>query len=203
MSSDQLPESSTIVETLSPWFESHGISDLKPFHAWLSTMRPRSVRSGEHLVSQGESDNHLFYVDRGLLRLYYNTPDGKERNKAFYAEGSMLGAVSAAIRQRPATFAIQALEDCQLVEAGFSELFTTAHQNAVTARALIDLLAEAGIRNESREAMLLTLNAEDRYRWLLEHEPQIVTRVPQFHLATYIGIDAVSLSRLKRRLSQE
>ena len=195
-----MPESSTIVETLSPWFESHGISDLKPFDAWLNTMRPRTVRSGEQLVLQGQSDNHLFFVDRGLLRLYYNTPDGKERNKAFYAEGSMLGAVSAAIRQRPASFAIQALEQCQLVEAEFPVLFATAHQNPATARILIDLLAEAFIRNESREAMLLTLSAEDRYRWLLEHEPMLVNRVPQFHLASYIGIDAVSLSRLKRRL---
>ena len=188
---------------LTPWFESRGISDLEPFEAWLGTMRPRSIGPGEHLVQQGDSADQLYFVDRGLLRLYYVTPDGKERNKAFYAEGAMLGAVSAAIRQRPASFAIQALEDCRLVEAGLSGLFSTAHLHPATARALIDLLAEAFIRNESREAMLLTLSAEDRYRWLLQHESQLLDRVPQFHLASYIGIDAVSLSRLKRRLNRE
>jgi CRP-like cAMP-binding protein len=188
---------------LMPWFQSHGISDLKPFEPWLNTMRLRTVGTGEHLVQQGDSDNHLYFVSEGLLRLYYTTPDGKERNKAFYAEGAMLGAVSAAIKQRPASFAIQALEDCRLVEAGFSSLFASAHQHPVTARALIDLLAGAFIRNESREAMLLTLSAEDRYQWLVEHESQLLGRVPQFHLASYIGIDAVSLSRLKRRLKQE
>ncbi len=186
-----------------PWFESHGISDVQPFDAWLDTMRLRTVVSGEHLVQQGDVNNRLFFVDQGLLRLYYTTPEGKERNKAFYAEGAMLGAVSAAIRERPAPFAIQALEDCQLVEAEFSTLFARAHQHPVTARALIDLLAEAFIRNEAREAMLLTLGAEDRYHWLQDNEPALLNRVPQFHLASYIGIDAVSLSRLKRRLKQE
>jgi len=166
-------------------------------------MQLRSVAAGEHLVQQGDSNLNLFYVNSGLLRLYYTTPDGKERNKAFYAEGAMLGAVSAAIRQQPASFAIQAIENCQLVQAEFTGLFASAHQHPVTARTLIELLAGAFIRNESREAMLLTLNAEDRYQWLLQKEPHLLERVPQFHLASYIGIDPVSLSRLKRRLQEE
>lgn len=198
-----MPDSSNIVEILTPWFTDQGVSDLEPFAAWLEAMHLRSVSAGEHLVQQGESNSHLFYVNSGLLRLYYTTPDGKERNKAFYVEGAMLGAVSAAIRKQPASFAIQALEDCQLVQAEFSTLFADAHRHPVTARTLIDLMAGAFIRNEAREAMLLTLSAEDRYQWLLDHESHLVTRVPQFHLASYIGIDAVSLSRLKRRLQQD
>lgn len=91
MFSDQLPDSSNIVEILSPWFHQQGVNDLKPFVAWLETLQLRSVAAGQHLIQQGDSKQHLFYVDSGLLRLYYTTPDGKERNKSFYAEGAMRG----------------------------------------------------------------------------------------------------------------
>ena len=64
----------------------------------------------------------------------------------------------------------------------------------------VDLLSEAFIRNEQREAMLLTCNAEQRYQWLLENEADLLQRVAQFHIASYLGIDAVSLSRLKPKI---
>ena len=67
------------------------------------------------------------------------------------------------------------------------------------AQASQSMLAEAFIRNEQREAMLLTCNAEQRYQWLLEQEPDLPGRVPQFHIASYLGVDAVTLSRLKRK----
>ena len=54
-----------------------------------------------------------------------------------------------------------------------------------------------------REAMLLTRSAEQRYQWLTDNEPDLLQRLPQFHIASYIGVDAVSLSRLKRKLRRD
>ena len=48
--------------------------------------------------------------------------------------------------------------------------------------------------------MLLTLNAEQRYLWVRDNEPELLENLPQYHIASYLGIDAVSLSRLKRKL---
>lgn len=188
---------------LTPWLKARGVTDLTPFADWLATMRLREVARDAHLVRAGETSPHVFFIAEGLLRLYYTTPDGRERNKAFYGEGSMVGAVSAAIRAQPSAFSIQALEPARLIQAEFPLLYHNAHAHAVTARTVIDLLSEAFIRNERREAMLLTLGAEDRYRWLQDCEPELLERVPQFHLASYIGIDPVSLSRLKRSLRQD
>ena len=50
--------------------------------------------------------------------------------------------------------------------------------------------------------MLLTCNAEQRYQWLLDNEADLAERIAQFHIASYLGIDAVSLSRLKRKNRQ-
>ena len=82
----------------------------------------------------------------------------------------------------------------------FQAMTQAATINLSVAQASQQMLAEAFIRNEQREAMLLTCNAEQRYQWLLENEPDLVQRVAQFHIASYLGIDAVSLSRLKRKI---
>ncbi|MNG25859.1 hypothetical protein D3C84_1107700 [compost metagenome] len=59
---------------------------------------------------------------------------------------------------------------------------------------------EIMLRNEAREALLLTCNSEERYRWLLEHEAWLLERVPQYQLASYLSMDPVSLSRIKGKL---
>lgn len=151
-------------------------------------------------VRAGDISRDIFFIHSGLLRLFYTSAEGKERNKAFYGPGQVAGAVSAAITAKAATFDIQALEPSVLVRADFNQIYQHAYRNTDTSRVIIALLAEAFIRNEQREAMLLTLSAEQRYQWLLDKEPELVNSLPQFHIASYIGVDAVSLSRLKRKL---
>jgi len=73
----------------------------------------------------------------------------------------------------------------------------------LAAMALERLDKDAFIRNEQREAMLLTCSAEQRYQWLSPNEPALLAQLPQFHIASYIGVDAVSPSRLKRKLKPD
>jgi CRP-like cAMP-binding protein len=136
------------------------------------------------------------------VRLYYITPDGKERNKAFYRAEQVTGPVSAAITSAPAPFTIQCLEPTEAISFRFRDLLDATRHNRDVAQLYRNVLADAFIRNEQREAVLLTCNAEQRYQWLLLHEPDLLERVPQFHIASYLGVDAVSLSRLKRKLRQ-
>jgi CRP-like cAMP-binding protein len=163
-------------------------------------MRPVDCEQDEVLVHAGRPSRHIYLIREGLLRLYYTTPDGKERNKAFYSNGEITGAVSAALTAGDAPFSIQALEPSLLIRADFDSLRSHVPDQPQVSELFIKLLAGAFIRNEQREAMLLTRNAEQRYQWLQENEPELLGRVAQFHLASYIGVDAVSLSRLKRKL---
>ncbi len=163
-------------------------------------MSLQSLDKDAFAVRSGELSRDIFFIHNGLLRLYYTSADGKERNKGFYGPGQVAGAVSAAIAGTEATFNIQALEPSVLVRADFDQIYHHAHQQRDISRVVIGLLAEAFIRNEQREAMLLTLSAEQRYQWLLDKEPELMECLPQFQIASYIGVDPVSLSRLKRKL---
>lgn len=190
------------MDRISPWLERWSLSGLDISEPWLASMSLQSFDSEEHLVRCGEHSDTLYLLDNGLVRLYYITPDGKERNKAFYRAGQVTGAVSAAMTGSAAPFSIQCLEPVEALCCSFKALSRASDQQPGLARLNRELLSEAFIRNEQREAMLLTCNAEQRYQWLLDNESDLVQRLPQFHIASYLGIDAVSLSRLKKKIKQ-
>ena len=187
---------------IAPWLKRWSIENLAHTQDWLKHMSVRTYAGDDFLVHSGEHSDVLYLLESGLVRLYYITPDGKERNKAFFRAGQVTGPVSAAITSSAATFCIQCLEPTEVICFRFRDLLAAARHNPDLARLYCNLLAEAFIRNEQREAVLLTCNAQQRYDWLLQYEPDLLGRVAQFHIASYLGVDAVSLSRLKRKLRQ-
>lgn len=184
---------------LAPWLERWSLEDLDPANPWLGGMRRAQFDADSFLVRAGEHADTVYLLQEGLVRLFYVTPDGRERNKAFYQAGQVTGPLSAALTGSAAPFAIQALEPVDAIGFRLPDLLQAVGGHRGLARMYREMLAEAFIRNEQREAMLLTCNAEQRYQWLLDHEPELIGQVAQFHIASYLGIDAVSLSRLKRK----
>ncbi|MEM9256438.1 MAG: Crp/Fnr family transcriptional regulator [Pseudomonadota bacterium] len=190
-----------VADRLAPWLARWSLSGGAAADVWLGRLALYRFESEQHLLESGEFSDTLYLLDKGLVRLYYLTPEGRERNKAFYRAGDVTGPLSAALTGSPAPFSIQALEPVEAIGFRFADLHEAAAKDTAVARLYSEALAQAFIRNEQREAVLLTLSAEQRYRWLLDHEPDLPQRVAQYHLASYLGIDPVSLSRLKGKLS--
>ena len=185
-----------------PWLERWSISDMPAAEHWVANMFLRNYETDEFLVQHGQHSDILYLLESGLVRLFYTTPDGKERNKGFYRASQVTGPVSAAMASTAAPFSIQSLEPVEAICFHYGDLLEAARENLEMAQLFRRVLAEAFIRNEQREALLLTCNAEQRYQWLMEHEPYLLQRVAQFHIASYLGVDAVTLSRLKRKFRQ-
>ncbi len=192
----------SIEKIIGPWLARWDVSP-EPLREWVAGMRERSLARDEVLVQAGERAHSIYLVQSGLVRLYYTDAEGRERNKAFYGAGNVTGPVSAIMSGQPASFSIQALEACELIQADLDQLLQIAPSHPEVSRLVIRLLSGAFMRNEQREMLLLTCNAEQRYRWLLEHQADLVERIPQYHIAAYLGVDAVSLSRLKRKLDHD
>ena len=189
-----------IGQHLSRWLDRWDMAEEPGVLELAADMQLRQLDAGDMLVCAGDRAESIYLVVAGLLRLFYLSPDGKERNKAFFGPGEITGAISAILTQGPAPFSIQALEKTTLLRSNFSQFQHFIQQSSRGSALYIELLTEAFIRNERREAMLLTCDAERRYRWLLEHEADLLQRVPQYHIASYLGVDAVSLSRIKKKL---
>lgn len=160
----------------------------------------RVLDTGEHLHYPGDSEHKLIFVSSGLLRFYYLAEDGKESNKAFLSEGTFGGALAAAGMGLPLIYGVEALEDTSLLTADLSDLSALFDEHPIFDRFGRKLAEHILMRKELRMRALLQQNAGERYLALRRAQPDLVRRVPQYHLASYLGVTEASLSRLKRDL---
>jgi len=141
---------------------------------------------------------HHFIV-KGLVRLNYITLDGKDVNKGFYSEGTLIGNLSSLIIHEPSRFSIETIEACELVELDlrdFEGLFSRCPGWVRLFNVSCQMML---IRNERREAELLTMSARQRYLQFSRNFHHCIDRIPQYHIASYLGITATALSRYKQQ----
>ena len=163
---------------------------------------PRSAGRGELLLQAGVVPQSLVLVCAGLLRLFYIAPDGREYTKSFCLAGELVAAYSALLRAEPSRLFIDALEDSQLLVADYAAYQALAAGHPGWARVNQRRAELLFIKKEQREASLLLDDAETRYRQFLADYPGLEARVRQHHIASYLGITPVALSRIRARMSR-
>ncbi|WP_068619786.1 Crp/Fnr family transcriptional regulator [Paenibacillus tuaregi] len=160
--------------------------------------RVREVRKGTCLVETGEMVMYAYYCASGLFRLFYPLPDGKEYNVAFTLENDFATSYGAMVKRMPSSYTIEALEDSVVIEISYEslqEIMDSCHSWERFVRKSVERLY---IRKEERERELLFLSALQRYEAFLVKYPGLENRIPQYHVASYLGISPVSLSRMLR-----
>jgi len=157
----------------------------------------RQVEARQLLVLPGTTQHEVMFVTQGLLRFYYINEEGEEANKAFIGENEFAGPLASAALNLPLYFGIQALEDTQMLAASYSDYVNLYEQDLIFERLGRKLTETLLIRKELRTRSLLMQNARERYLNFLKTYPHLADRIPQYQLASYLGITEVSLSRLK------
>jgi CRP-like cAMP-binding protein len=163
--------------------------------------RPTDLAKGEALLRAGDRWRDLWWVERGCLRLYYLDRKGQASNKNFYADGAMFWPITPGLRNQPVHFWVEATETSRVWTLPWSAWAAAmaeapawvALEHQVLARLLEDKMA--------REHAFLQRTATERYLALLAEHPDWLRRVPLRHLASYLGITDVALSRIRRRLN--
>ncbi|NRF70407.1 Crp/Fnr family transcriptional regulator [Aquincola sp. S2] len=166
--------------------------------AWPGLPR-RQWPAGAMLLAAGEPARELWFIESGLVRLYCLAADGLERNKSFHAEGAWIGAGVPPLAA-PSPYFIEALEPVTAAQLSYAELLRWSAGSPAVGQLLAAGLARVFARLAAREAELLLLDAPARYRAYLAEYAAIAARVPLRHVAGYLGITNVALSRIRRRL---
>ena len=149
---------SSLVNNFSQWLLTQGLRQLSPLSEWLAEGRIRQLERDEFLLRAGDHYRSLYYIDSGLLRLFYTMPNGKERNKAFYSDPHLVGAVSAAITDRDAPFSIQALEPTCLLTLPYQPLMELGKCSGEVAQLLIKLFPRlSSATSSARPCCLLAM----------------------------------------------
>jgi CRP-like cAMP-binding protein len=167
--------------------------------AWLALPR-RWVDVGQVLQSVGRSLSGVWFVEQGLLRSYFLNPDGLERNCAFHAEWEWAGMLPPRGAPVVAEVAIDALERSQVVELSHAGLAAWLQRQPELQAALTETLLVALMGSSRRESALMMGSAEQRYMQFLAEHPATFERVALHHVASYLGITNVALSRIRRRI---
>jgi CRP-like cAMP-binding protein len=170
---------------------------------FLETLFQESTYSkGDHLLRSGENTEYLYFIRSGLTRSYYQDSGGKEYNKLFLSDGEVASAYMEMHRNIPARLSIQALEDTNTLLLKFDDLqkLFKRHECWNTIGRL--MAQDYFIKKDQREYEFLLLDATQRYKNFLSDYKELKERIPQYHVAAYLGISPVSLSRLIAKINK-
>jgi len=158
----------------------------------------RQVPRRQPVLRQGELWNRALLVDSGLIRMHFVDRDGHEFNKNFFAEGSLVCPIAPAMWLAPSLFGISTIEPTRLWAADATLLRTRLGAPGLWRDLQCELLARLLTGKLQREHDLLALDGRQRYDAFCRRQPGLAARVPLKHLASYLGLTDVSLSRLRR-----
>ncbi len=163
-------------------------------------LRLRKIYKGEFLYREGDVCSFVGLIAKGCLRTFI-LKEGKELTIFFHSERHTLGDYESLRRQKPACFSCQAIEDSEIliIDLQIVEILETEPDGQKLLRLIVEDLAFA-LRD--RLLSLYRDSPQQRYLDLLEREPKLIQRIPQYYIASYLGIEPESLSRLKRRIHQ-
>lgn len=165
-----------------------------------SLARPLNVQKGQSLQQPDQPWECAYWLRQGVVRMYYLDSEGQEHNKRFFLAGDFFWPVTSSLRTQAVGFAMEAIAPVTGQYWRFNELRSAFDNNEEWLefnQLWMERLLEAKL---TREREWLQLSASERYLQLLHQQPELVEQTPAHHIASYLGITPVSLSRLKKSL---
>jgi len=158
------------------------------------------LRPGEYFLEEGKICRSVAFVERGLVR-YFMTQDGNEKTIYFSSEGEFVCNYSSYLPGKPSEVSIQAVEETVLYvisKDNLQRLYTDISMGERFGRLAIEQVFVSSIE---QLRSLYTDTPTERYQQFLELYPGLVQRIPQYFIASYVGIKPQSLSRIRKRIA--
>ena len=159
------------------------------------------LKAKEFFIEENETCREIAFVNKGVLRMYYLSPEGKEINTMFFFENDFATSFQSLLLQQPGRYFIQALTDCELITVAYPTLQNAYEQSHLWNKFGRIIAEKSYVISEKRIESLLFYNAEERYLNLVKTYPRVFEQVPLYHIASYLGIERESLSRLRKKLA--
>ncbi len=180
------------------------ISPLTPEEAdgIAQSMQTKTYKKGEHLIEEGQISMSTFFILEGCIREYILS-DGEEKTTNFFTEEQWAISLNSFTPQSPAKHNWICVEDTTVV-VGDEQQAQALFKHFPRFETISRTIMEASFA-EQKEALAsyYTDSPEQRYLKLIKLRPGLIQRIPQYHLASYIGVKPESLSRIRKRIAKE
>ena len=165
--------------------------------SYSSMLQVKKIKKKSIILSEGKICKDVYFINKGLLRIFFLDNNGKEKTFHFALEKTFVTDYKSFLKKLPSNYSIQAMEDTEVMIMSF-EMIHNGYKNLRNGEKLGRLLAGDYffIFNDKIQSMY-TQTPLDRYRDLTNSFPNIFQRVPQHLIASYLNISSVHLSRLK------
>nr|WP_295924458.1 Crp/Fnr family transcriptional regulator [uncultured Dyadobacter sp.] len=175
-----------------------------PADAWErfgSLFTSRVLEKGDFFIRDGQMAKEIAFLESGIARAFYTSYQGVEYNKHFFMAPCLIGGYASLITGRPNQINQQALTGCSIRVALFTEVQALYPEFPSIERAARVLAEQFFVQKEQREIELVTLDAEKRYQIFRSTFPGLEQQIPQYHIASYLGVTPTQLSRIRRQMS--
>ena len=148
------------------------------------------------LTSKGETERTLYFITEGVQRAYYLTKEGKEATIVFTYPFSFSGVADSFLTQTPSHYFFETLTQSEFLKTTYSQISALLDRYPNFERFISKATAHALKGALQRQVELQTFSAEEKFTTLLKRSPQVLTLIPHKYLASYLGIDAATFSKL-------
>ena len=160
----------------------------------------KSFKKGETIINLDEIPEDFYILTSGIVRCYVINNTGKERTKSLIIPNSSIGNLNSLLRKKASNQIFTCLSDCNTIKANYKSFYKLAQKHHDISIFHYKTIEKTYIDQENRIMDLSLLNATEHYKKLLKKHPDIINSINQYHIASYLNITPVQLSRLKKVL---
>lgn len=160
----------------------------------------RRYLKGQYVTQQGDVCKQESFVLSGCLRTFYVDNEGQEHIVMFAIENWWTADLGSFITQTPADYNVQCLENTEVIQFSYNDIERLYIQIPKLERFFRIIIQNAYVASEKRIIRSFSLSAKERYLKFREQYPQIEQRVPQYMIASYLGITKEFLSKIRNQL---
>lgn len=182
------------------WLKDFSFLTEKDCNLFEPFLQIKRIKKKDILLREGQICKELGFINRGVFRMYYLV-NGKEINTHFSFENDFVVNYHSFLQATPSRYFIQALEGSEIVTFNLQTLQNAYNQSQNWER-FGRIMAEQSYKlTTNRVEGFMFMDAEERYLQMMKETPHFLERIPLYHLASYLGIERESLSRLRKKIS--
>lgn len=169
------------------------------FEALAALFRPVGIKKMNHLFTEGHYVKHIYFVDQGVLRGYYIN-NGRDITAGFHFAPFVVTDIFSLRAKVPTAMNLQALRDSECYEANIDEVESLIVRYPNLLNVFFKLYEALLVRSKQRQLSLIFDPPKERYLKLFRERPEIIAEIPQHYIASYLGIQPETLSRIRRKI---
>jgi CRP-like cAMP-binding protein len=172
----------------------------KEWESFVEIWEPFACKRKTLLTSAGETERYLYFVLEGVQRSFYLDQNGEESTIVFTYPYSFSGVADSFLTQTESSYYLETLTNSRFLRTSYKQLERLMDQYPAIHRLVLKATAFALKGVLERQVELQSFSAEEKFRQLLTRSPQVLNLIPHKYLASYLGLDATTFSKLLGRV---